>query len=390
MKKKIIFISKALWIGGIETALVNLLNNIDYNKYDVTCLVLKAELDMADKINPNCRLLVIDRDQCVTFPISYRYKRLYHLTEDSENPSKLHRLFMCVVPAIRWIENRFYIRYIRNLMKNEVFDTAIIYSDVVAESAVRAIKASRYLMFYHHGAMRHVYHDKIGYKKSEKIIAVSENQASELRKFVPKYADKITAIHNLTDYEGIRNKAMMPIEEEFCKDYFNIVSCGRVSREKGLDFAVKACAKLVADGYDNIRWWIVGGGPAETEVRNLIAELNMEKYVIMVGMKSNPYPYIKKADLYVQPSRFEGYSMTILEAMVLCRSILATKSAAKEQINSGVNGLLCEASAEKIAESIEYLLIHDGEREKYHKALLKYSFDEANEKIMQSLYRLFE
>ena len=120
MKKKIIFISKALWIGGIETALVNLLNNIDYNKYDVTCLVLKAELDMADKINPNCRLLVIDRDQCVTFPISYRYKRLYHLTEDSENPSKLHRLFMCVVPAIRWIENRFYIRYIRNLMKNEV------------------------------------------------------------------------------------------------------------------------------------------------------------------------------------------------------------------------------------------------------------------------------
>ena len=390
MKKKIIFVSKALWIGGIETALVNLLDNIDYDKYDVTCLVLKAELGMADRINPNCRLLIADRDQCVTFNEPYKYKRLYHLTEESENPSKLHQLFMWGVPAIRWMENRLYIKYIHNVMKNEVFDTAIIYSDVVAEPTIRAIKASRYLMFYHHGAMRRVYHDEIGYKKSEKIIAVSESQANELKKFVPQYAEKIIFIHNLTDYEGVIHKSGMPIEDKFDRSNFNIVTCGRVSREKGMDLAVRTCAQLVSQGYDNIKWWIVGGGPVESEVRNLIIELGMEKYMNMVGMKNNPYPYIKQSDLYVQSSRFEGYPMTILEAMVLCKPILATYPAAKEQIESGVNGMLCEANSSKIAEGIAYLYMHRDELEKYHNALSKYSFDEANRKIMQSLYDLFE
>ena len=61
MKKKIIFVTKALWIGGIETALVNLLKHFDYNKFDVTLLVLKAELDMLDQINPNCKVIIADR-----------------------------------------------------------------------------------------------------------------------------------------------------------------------------------------------------------------------------------------------------------------------------------------------------------------------------------------
>lgn len=386
MKKKIIFVSKALWIGGIETALVNLLNNIDYDKYDVTCLVLKAELDMADRINPNCRLLVIDRDQCITFKDYYKYKRLYHLTEESESPSKLHQLLMWSVPAIRWAENRLYINYIRNLMKNEIFDTAIIYSDVVAEPTIRAIKASRYLMFYHHGAMRRVYHDKIGYKKCEKIIAVSDNQADELKKFVPEYAEKIIAIHNLTNYEEIRNKSLMPIEEKFSKDKFNIVSCGRISREKGMDLAVKACAKLVADGFDNIKWWIVGGGPAETEVCNLISELNMENYVVMVGMKSNPYPYIKQADLYVQPSRFEGYPMTILEALVLGQPVISTNNnGAKEIIENGKTGILCGVNTDNIRSVVSKIIDNPQQFSNLRVTVNSINFEKINQMHIKSL-----
>ncbi|MEE0913015.1 MAG: glycosyltransferase [Ruminococcus sp.] len=388
MKKKIIFVSKALWIGGIETALVNLLNNIDYDKYDVTCLVLKAELNMADKINPNCRLLIADREQCYTFTEEYKYSRLYHLTEESESPSKLHQLLMWSVPAIRWVENRLYIKYIRNLMKAEAFDTAIIYSDVVAEPVIRAIKASRYLMFYHHGAMRHVYHDKIGYKKSEKIIAVSENQANELKKFVPKYADKITFVNNLTDYEGIRKKADMPIEDDFSKDNFNIVSCGRISHEKGMDLAVKACAQLVADGFDNIKWWIVGGGPAENEVRDLVKELKMDRYVNMVGMKSNPYPYIKKADLYVQPSRFEGYPMTILEALVIGQPVFSTNNnGAKEIIRDGKTGLLFSTDVNMIADTVKRLLNCNDLLNELKSNVISLDFEKQNKQEMDKLQK---
>ena len=181
MKKKIIFVTKALWIGGIETALVNLLNYFDYERFDVTLLVLRAELDMLEQIHPKCRVIIVDREKKYSFEKEYKYKKLYHLTEKTENPSKLHRIMMWSVPLIKWTENRLYIRYIRKMMKQEYFDTAVIYSDVVAETAIRAIKADKYLMFYHHGAMRHVYHDAIAYKQCEKIIVVSSNQAEELK-----------------------------------------------------------------------------------------------------------------------------------------------------------------------------------------------------------------
>lgn len=357
MKKKILFISEALWIGGIETALVNLLNRMDYEKYDVTCLVVRGSLEMADRITPRCRLLVADREMVFTFSEQYKFSRLYHLTEEAAHPSRLHRAMMWAVPAIRWAENRLYIRYIREQMREEHFDTCVIYSDRTAEIAVRTIKAEKYLLFYHHGAMRKVWHDEIGYRKAAKIIAVSGAVEQKLRSFRPKYADKMMTIHNLTDVEGIRTKGAEPVPEEFQTDKFNIVSCGRVSHEKGMDLAVAACAELVAMGRENIRWWIVGGGPAEDEVREKITELHMENHVTMLGMKANPYPYIKQADLYVQPSRFESYGLTIAEAMVLGKQIVSTNTdGAKELICNGENGTLCAINARSIADAITYAI----------------------------------
>lgn len=375
MKKKIIFVTKALWIGGIETALVNLLNNFNYKKYDVTLLVLKAELDMLKQIHPKCRVIIADRDETVSFQEKYRYSRLYHLTEEPENPSRLHKMMMWTVPVIRWTENRFYIRYIRKMMGEERFDTAVIYSDVAGETAVRAIRADKYLLFYHHGAMRHVYHDKIAYKKCEKIIAVSENQAEILRQFIPQYKNKVIAIHNLTDVQGIQDKGMEAITEVFDKTKFHIVSVGRVSHEKGMDIAVKVCAKLVQDGYKNVRWWIVGAGPAMAEVREIITELHMEKYVITVGMKANPYPYIQQADLYVQPSRFEGYPMTILEALILGQVVISTDNpGASEIIHNNFTGVLCPLDINKIAVTIETMIQKPQELEKIKKTVQQINF----------------
>lgn len=353
MKKKILFISEALWIGGIETALVNLLNRMDYEKYDVTCLVVRGSLEMADRITPRCRLLVADREKTFTFSDSYKYSRLYHLTEESENPSRLHRAMMWAIPAIKWVENRLYIRYIRKQMRGERFDTCVIYSDRTAEIAVRAIRADRYLMFYHHGAIRRVYHDEIGYRNAEKIIAVSYAVEQKLRAFRPRYAGKMIAIHNLTDVEGVRAKAAEPIAEEFRADKSNIVSCGRMAHEKGMDLATEACAILVASGREHIHWWLIGGGPDEDEVRAKITQLHMEDHVTMLGMQDNPYRYISRADLYVQPSRFESYGLTISEAMSLGRRIVSTATdGARVLIRSGADGTLCPISAEGIAAAV--------------------------------------
>ena len=363
MKKRIVFVTKALWVGGIETALVNLLKYFDYDKYDVTLLVLKAELDMLEQIHPKCHVLIADREQVVSFEKPYKHKRLYHLTEEPEHPSGFHKMMMWTVPLIRWIENRFYIRYIKKMMCHEQFDTAVIYSDVAGEATVRGIKADRYLMFYHHGAMRHVYHDIIAYKRCEKIIAVSENLAELLRKFNSQYANKIIAIHNLINIDEVHKKSKDSIKESFDENKFNIVSVGRVSYEKGMDLAVEVCSKLVEKGYDDIRWLIVGDGPAMGEVRDTITKLHLERYIFTVGMKSNPYPYIRRANLYVQPSRFEGYPMTILEALVLGQPVVSTDNGgACEIIQDGMSGILEPIDPEKIASGIEVLM---NNREKY-------------------------
>ena len=388
MKKKILFVSEALWIGGIETALANLLNRMDYERYDVTCLVVRGSLELADRITPKCRLIVADREQVFTFPSRYKYSRLYHLTEESENPSRLHRAMMWAVPAIKWVENRLYIRYIREHMKAEHFDTCVIYSDRTAEIAVRAIQADKYLLFYHHGAMRREYHDEIGYRKSEKIITVSEKTLDALKAFRPRYADKITVIHNIVDIPSVIQKSKAQPNTVFHEECFNLVSCGRLTEAKGYDWAIQAMQVLLAKGYHDLQWWIVGGGPDAEKLQNQIDDAGIGDHFHLLGMQNNPYPYIANADLYVQPSRYENYSVVILEAMALCKPILATIPAAEMQVNSGENGLLCEANPESIAQSIEYLYLHREEMEKYIRALKENSLDKQNKEIMGKLYDL--
>lgn len=379
MKKKIIFVTRALWIGGIETALVNLINRLDSQKYDITCLILQDEKPMAKRLPEHCRLLVADREHTVSFGEKYRYSHLFHLAEEPENPSRLHRAMIWLAPAVKWIENRLYICYVRKQLRSEHFDTCIIYSDVAAETAIRGVKAEKYLMFYHHGAMRRVYHDEIGYKRSERIITVSNHQAEKLRAFRPEYANKIVAVHNLVDVERIREKGMETKPESFSPEQFHIVSCGRVSREKGMDLAVEACARLVAVGFEHIHWWIVGGGPAEGEVREKITQLGMEQYVTMLGMKENPYPYIAAADLYVQPSRFEGYPLSILEALILGKPVVSTDNGgAGEILKPGITGVLCLISPEGIAEAVETLLSHPEDVEQLRENVRSRDPDEEN------------
>ena len=390
-KKKIIFISQALWIGGIETALVNLINKLDYNKYDVTCLITQNYLDMAERLNKNCRLIVADRHTLVTFTKPYKFKRLYSVLEEPQGATRFRRLIWRVLNILfKALENHLYSSYIKEQLQGEGFDTAIIYSDRTAEIAVKAIDAKKFLMFYHHGAMRKEYHDRYGYKKSKKIIAVSDNIAKELKKYRKKYASKIVVVNNVIDIAAITEKSREPVEEGlFPENKFNIVSCGRLAPVKGLHFAIEAVARLVEEGFTDINWYIVGGGPIENELREQIAKHKMEKHIFMLGMKNNPYPYIKKCDLFIQPSIFEGYSLSIMEAKILGTPILATYAAAGNQIENGVDGFLCDTSTVSVYENILRLYKNKATLEDCKKALINCDFDSINQKIISQLDELF-
>ncbi len=390
MKKNIIFVSTALWIGGIESALVNLLNRIDYNKYNVTCLILYNYTDMAHRIPKECKLIVADRDKLISFKKPYKYSRLFHLLEKPQNASSF-RLFIWKILCrlFKGLEAHLYAKYVKKQMKAQKFDTAIIYSDVVAETVVKGINADKFIMFYHHGAMRKVYHDKYGYKKSKKIIAVSYSQAEALREFRHEYKNKIIAINNIIDVDDIKRRSKEELNVNFSSDDFNIVSCGRLSPEKGMDLAIEACKKLVDRGHTKFKWWVVGGGPIEKDLAEQIKNLGVEDYIQLLGMQSNPYPFIAKSDLLVQPSRFEGHSVAIMEAKILGTPIVATKAAAKEQIQHRVNGVLCNTTADSIANAIEKVLTDKELLEKITDAIGKEDFYKLNEDIIKKLYNIF-
>lgn len=388
MKRKLLFVTEALWIGGIERALVNLLNRLDQEKYDITCLVLRGELELAGRLPAGCRLLVADRGEKTSFSRPYSFRWLHHLTEIPTNPSRIHQALMWSVPVLRWAENRLYIRYVRENLKQEHFDTCIIYSDRAGETAVRAVKADRYLLFCHRASREKAWHDEIAYRKAEKIIAVSRKSAELLRQFRPKYRDKVVAVHNLTDVEHVRKQAMG--ERVLPKEGFHLVTCGRLAEVKGIDWAILACRQLLSEGDTDIHWWILGDGPLRNQLTNQIEEAGLGAHVHLLGVRENPYPYMAAADLYVQPSREECYSVAVLEAKALCKPILATIPAAEEQLCSGVNGLLCEPNPESIVRGIRYLYTHWEEMAKFVRALENSDPEAENKEIMDSLYRLFD
>lgn len=387
-KKKIIFVSQALWIGGIETALVNLINKLDYNKYDVTCLITQNYLDMAERLTKSCRLIVADRHSLVSFTKPYKFKKLYDILEEPQGATSFRRLLWHILNILfKALEMHLYSLYIKEQMTGESFDTAIIYSDRVAEITVKAINAKKFLMFYHHGAMRKEYHDRYGYEKSEKIIAVSDNIAQKLKAYRKKYANKIVTVNNVIDIDSIIEKSKEDIVEDglFSEDNFNIVSCGRLAKEKGFDLAVEACRLLVENNQKNINWIFVGDGPERKSIEKQLALYNLKNFIKLVGMKKNPYPYIAKADLFVQPSRVESFGLTIAEAMILGVPVLSTQTdGAKEIFEVKEAGLLCKISDEDIFEGIEKL---KNDSPRYNDANL--IFLEKNEHVIELLEELF-
>ena len=349
MKHKWIFILPALWVGGIEQALVTLLRALE-GEGELTCLILTDHRELAHRLPESCRLIRVDRE-------SYPFARLHQLTETPSAPSRIHRLFAWTLPGLRWMEGRLFARQVRRTLAGEVFDRAVIYSDAVAEIALRSVPAKAFFLVYHQGLPRKISGDRLAWKRCREIIAVSEPLAESLRRFRPKYAGKIRAIPNLTDRSWITDRSL-EFDPGFSPEKFHIVSVGRLHRDKGMDLAVDA-AKLLKERKIPIHWWIVGGGPEEKTLEDQIRKLGLSDTVTLTGMRENPYPYMARADLYVQPSRQEGYGLTIAEAMALGKPVLATDTAgARAQLPEDC---LCQISAQEIARAAQDRLLRKPE-----------------------------
>ena len=138
---------------------------------------------------------------------------------------------------------------------------------------------------------------------------------------------------------------------------------GRLDRQKGLDIAIEACARL-ADSVD-FRWYVLGDGPQRGELEALIASRGLRDRFFLLGTTLNPYPYLARCDVYAQPSRFEGKSIALEEAKCLARPILTTAfSTVRDQIEDGVTGSIAQIDADDVAEKLRALLLEPALRQK--------------------------
>ncbi|WP_342042578.1 glycosyltransferase [Bacillus sp. OTU2372] len=379
MKKKLLFIIPSLSAGGGEKSLVNLLHHLDYSQYDVDLFMLNHDGLFMEFIPKEVRVLPL--------PETYKLFSLAFFKSIKELLIK-GNLSIAYNRVIYSLKNK----YSKNVSTREQYtwkhlskplddleqkyDVAIGFLEKTSTYfCVDKVKASKKVGWVH------IDYDKLGmdpkfdihyFKRIDKIVTVSEECAKIFKARFPSEKNKVDIIYNIVSPSMIHKMASQASNNVYNrKDEIIILSIGRLHYQKGFELAIESCKKLIDKGY-KIRWYIIGEGEERENLTSLIREYNLEDHFKLLGLKSNPYPYIKQADIYVQTSKFEGKSIAIDEAKILNKPIIVTNfSTAKDQINHGMDGLIVEMNPNSIMESIEKILHDKGLRNKLINNLAK-------------------
>ena len=167
------------------------------------------------------------------------------------------------------------------------------------------------------------------WSRYDSIVSISPDVTRNFAEAFPSLAGKIVERANMVPGEYVRSRSDEIAPEEIEKEMpkspgrVNLLSVGRFCEAKNYDNVPDICRRLRSKGLD-VYWYLIGYGTDESLIRERIAGAGMEDYVRILGKKENPYPYIKACEIYVQPSRYEGSPMTVLEAIALGKQVIMT------------------------------------------------------------------
>ncbi|WP_191565581.1 glycosyltransferase [Metabacillus idriensis] len=365
--KKVLIASFDMEVGGVERSLISMLDNFDYKNNKVDLMLYRHQGDFMNLVSKKATLLE-EIEQYTTFrkSIGEILREKHFAIGFSRIISKLNadlkgKFDRIAEPGyfqmqLMW---KYALPFLPKLTME--YDVAVSYlwpHFFVAEK----VKAKKKIAWIHTDFSTVETDIKLDLKiwrKFDYIVAVSEACKTS---FLNKYGElenKVIVIENITSPEFIREMANEKVGNPMLKDdRFKILTVARLSHAKGIDIAVKALKILKDKGYYDISWYIVGYGGDESEIKKLIIEYKLEDSFLLLGKKTNPYPYMKEADLYVQPSRYEGKAVTVGEAQILSKPVMITNyTTAKSQVKDGIDGYITELSVEGIVNGIEKLYI---------------------------------
>lgn len=324
--KKILFITNYLCQGGVEKALINLVNSLDKNKYviDILCIVKQKEL--ANQINSKVKINYIFSDKMKGIDILFKY-----------------------IPA----------NILYKLLVKEKYDIEIAYADgkatkLIGESNSKSIKYA----WIHQDLAKY---DRLlncyktweeyrnSYKAFKKVFCVS-NGCKKSYEAIVKYQNA-EVLYNIVP-NSIKDLA----KEDTCiiDKRLKLITAGRLSPEKGQLRLLKILNKIKKSGYDFL-YIIVGDGTQKIEIEEYIKENSLENNVLMIGVTTNPYKYMNISDVYICPSYTEALSTTCIESLLLDVPVISTDvPGAREIIEKGTGAIIDNNDGElyKILEKV--------------------------------------
>lgn len=378
---KIIIITNDLELGGIQKSLIDFLKYLTgSDQYEIDLVLWQKDGDLKEQLP--LAVNVIQNEYIATWK---------KIAEANSSAAKL-KLFGAYLKFSLYakIVKKPWLYYPK--VKKQ-YDIAIAYSQngYPRFYTVDNVSATKKFLWYHHGSYdstkREFELDQKYFEKYDKIITVSESNKKMLTEHFPQFENHFFVVPNLiASPEILLNSGQKVMDFKIEDGIFNFVTVSRFSKEKGIDLAIAVAKKLKKYGL-KFRWYFIGQGETLDEITSEILKNQLENNCILLGSKKNPYPYMKGANLYIQTSYIESQSLTVYEALVLKKMIVATNlPALREALQDGELGILCEPNADDFVEKIIRILSDKNAQHLLEKAIEDHTV--SNEKGYEAINEL--
>lgn len=377
MKKRIFISMHYMEIGGAEISLIGLLHAFDYSRYDVDLFIHSHRGELMSQIPNEVNLLPeIPEYAQIERPIAqvlkdgfwrialarlkakWQYKKYARTTHPKDGAAIFQYIDNAVLPFLPSLEK--FGTY--DLAISFLMPHGIVLNKVDAKKRVAWIHTD-----YTHIDTNATLEEPI-WEGYDHIAAISEEAAKAFLTIHPSLQSKVIVVENILSPAFVRERAKACEEKEIEKEMPRkdgetiLLSVGRYTAAKNYDNVPDICRRMMNNGI-NVKWYIIGFGGDEELIRQKIAEQGMEKQVILLGKRTNPYPYMQRCDIYVQPSRYEGKSVTVREAQMLCKPVAITNyTTAVSQVQNGVDGVIMPLDNEGCANALA-AFIQDKEKQ---------------------------
>lgn len=366
MKKKILIVSHAMELGGAERSLLGLLDSIDPSLVDVDLFLLRHQGELMPQIPEGIHLLpTIPAYTVLARPMKETLREGHFLLTAARLAANLrariyekahHHTHSAV--ALDY-SHRFTCPFMPKIQPDTEYDMAVSFL-TPHYFVARKVKAKKKLAWIHtdyRTVQIDVPSETRMWGAYDSIASISEAVSESFLSVFPSLREKIVLIENILPARLIDRQAEEPVPAgELAPEGIRLLSIGRYCHQKNFDNVPDICARLVQAGL-NVHWYIIGFGGDEELIRQRIREAGMEDRVILLGKRDNPYPYIRACDVYVQPSRYEGKSVAVREAQILCKPVVITDFATSaSQLEDGVDGIIVPMDNAGCADGIAVLL----------------------------------